>query len=75
MQLSAAELDRLPELMQDIVRADRNMAVIRRGIAKPVVKIDLARFFKSRRAYRQELTQAASRLWGGTLRGDGPATC
>ncbi|MBB5765683.1 hypothetical protein ABEV34_06875 [Methylorubrum rhodesianum] len=75
MTLTNAQIEDLPELIRDIVIVDRNVEFLRRGIAKPVVSIEVARLFRSKLNFRRELTEAAAQVWGHRLSGEGPARC
>lgn len=72
--LTAAEFERLPEILQDIVVADREIAVFRDVLASPIVSLHYGRRFRAHRALRAEMSAAASHSWGHRLGGDGAAS-
>ncbi|GJE27963.1 hypothetical protein [Methylobacterium organophilum] len=75
MTMTDAQFERLPELLQAIVVADRGMPAIRRMISARVPAIVQLRIAREHLRRRRELTAAAAQVWGHRLSGEGPARC
>ncbi|MGU3540002.1 hypothetical protein [Methylobacterium sp. A54F] len=71
--MTESEVERLPEILRDIVLFDRGLAVLRRKIARPVVSIEDLRSARERLQLRRELSAAAEQSYGYRLGGDGTA--
>lgn len=69
--LSDAARERLPEILRDIVDADRALGAVRAQIAGPVVPFAAARAARNKLQARREMTASAEHLYGHRRGGGG----